>query len=141
MNKAHIQSALAALSTGDFPETSKNLLATLGYHSERTLELSGAVEDFIQEFPSPNPNTQTEQAFRNSVKSVQLLLQFTSDEIADDKESGAGFLQKSWTESFLFFAVTLKADTYSRSRYAELTREINKRLFTPPVVLFVLVNS
>ena len=136
MNKAHIQSALAALSTGDFSEASKNLLATLGYRSERTLELSGAVENFIQEFPSPNPNTQTEQAFRNSVKSVQLLFQFTSDEIADDRESGAGFLQESWTESFLFFAVTLKADTYSRSRYAELTGEINKRLFTPTVVLF-----
>ncbi len=136
MNKAHIQSALAALPTGDFSEASKNLLATLGYHSERTLELSGTVEDFIQEFPAPNPNTQTEQAFRNSVESVHLLFQFTSDEVADDTESGEGFLQESWTESFLFFAVALKVDTYSRSRYAELTREINKRLFTPTVVLF-----
>ena len=138
MNKAHIQSALAALSIGDFPETSKNLLATLGYRSERTLKLSGTAEDFIQEFPAPNPNTQTEQAFRNSVASVQLLFQFTSDEVADDTGSGEGFLQESWTESFLFFAVVLKADTYSRSRYAELTREINKRLFTPTVVLFSL---
>ena len=136
MNKAHIQSALAALSTGDFSEASKNLLATLGYRSERILELSGTVEDFIQEFPAPNPNTQTEQAFRNSVESVQLLFQFTSDEVADHTESGEGFLQENWTESFLFFAVALKADTYSRSRYAELTREINKRLFTPTVVLF-----
>ena len=136
MNKAHIQSALAALSTGDFSEVSKNLLATLGYRSERTLELSGTVADFIQEFPAPNPNTQTEQTFRNSVESVQLLFQFTSDEVAGDRESGKDFLQESWTESFLFFAVALKADTYSRSRYAELTREINKRLFTPTVVLF-----
>ena len=136
MSKAHIQSALAALSTGDFSEVSKNLLATLGYRSERTLELSGTVADFIQEFPAPNPNTQTEQTFRNSVESVQLLFQFTSDEVAGDTQSGVGFLQESWTESFLFFAVALKADTYSRSRYAELTREINKRLFTPTVVLF-----
>ena len=136
MNKTHIQAALAALSTGDFSEASKNLLATLGYHSERTLELSGTVEDFIQEFPAPNPNTQTEQAFRNSVESVQLLFQFTSDEVAGDTESGEGFLQGSWTESFLFFAIVLKAGIYSRSRYAELTREINKRLFTPTVVLF-----
>ena len=136
MNKAHIQSALAALSPGDFSEASKNLLATLGYRSERTLELSDAVEDFIQEFPAPNPNTKTEQTFRNSVESVQLLFQFTSDEVAGDAESGEDFLQASWTESFLFFAVGLKADTYSRSRYAELTREINKRLNAPTVVLF-----
>ena len=58
MNKEHIQSALAVLSTGDFPEVSKKLLATLGYHSERTLELSGAVEDFIQEFPRAEPKYQ-----------------------------------------------------------------------------------
>ena len=37
---------------------------------------------------------------------------------------------------FSLFAVTLKAATYSRSRYAEFTREINKRLYTPTVVLF-----
>ena len=136
MNKAHIQSALAALSTTDFRETSKNLLATLGYRSERTLELSGAVKDFIQEFPAPNPNTKTEQAFRNSTESVQLLFQFTSDEIAGDMESAGDSLQESWTESFLFFTVTLKENTYSRSRYAEFTREINKRLIAPTVVLF-----
>lgn len=136
MNKPHIQSALAALSTGDFSEVSKNLLATLGYRSERTLKLSGAVEDFIQEFPAPNPNTKAEQAFRNSVESVQLLFQFTSDEVAGDMESAADSLQESWTASFLFFAVTLKKNTYSRSRYAEFTREINKRLIAPTVVLF-----
>ena len=136
MNKAHIRSALAAIPTGDFSETSNKLLVTLGYRSERTLKLSGTVEDFIQEFPAPNPNTKTEQAFRNSVESVQLLFQFTSDEVAGDMESAEGSLQESWTESFLFFAVTLKENTYSRSSYAEFTREINKRLIAPTVVLF-----
>ena len=58
MNKEHIRSALAAIPTGDFPKVSKKLLATLGYRSERTLELSGSVADFIQEFPAPNPKYQ-----------------------------------------------------------------------------------
>ena len=140
MNKEHIQSALAAIPTDDFQQTSKALLATLGYRSERTLDLSGTVEDFIQEFPAPTPNTKTEQAFRNDVESVQLLFQFTSDEVADNTQQtldlGADFLQESWTGSFLFFAVTLKRKSYSRSKYAEFTREINKRLIAPTVVLF-----
>ena len=55
MNKQHIQSALAAIPTSDFSQTSKALLATLGYRSERTLELSGTVTEFIQEFPPLNP--------------------------------------------------------------------------------------
>ena len=140
MNKQHIQSALAAIPTGDFRQTSAALLATLGYRSERTLELSGTVEEFIQEFPALNPNTKTEQAFRNNVESVQLLFQFTTDEVLENTQQtldlGAAFLQEGWTESFLFFAVTLRAKNYSRSRYAELTREINKRLLAPTVVLF-----
>ena len=140
MDKERIQSALAAIPTGDFAETSKALLATLGYRSERTLELSGTVDDFIQEFPAPHPNTRAEQAFRKSAESVQLLFQFTSDEIPGDTQQtldlAEGFLKEGWAASFLFFAVTLKTGTYSRSSYAELTREINKRLNTPTVVLF-----
>ena len=102
MNKEHIQSALAAIPTNDFRQTSKALLATLGYRSERTLDLSGTVEDFIQEFPAPTPNTKTEQAFRNDVESVQLLFQFTSDEVADNTQQtldlGAGFFKRAGRE-------------------------------------------
>ena len=140
MDKETIQSALAAIPAGDFAATSKALLATLGYRSERTLELSGTVDDFVADFPSLNPNTKTEHAFRNATESVQLLFQFTSDEITGDTQQtldlGADFLQEGWADSFLFFSVTLKAKDYSRSKYAEFTREINKRLLTPTVVFF-----
>ena len=84
MNKETIKSALAAMPTGDLLEKSKNLLATIGYRSERTLELSGLVDDFIQEFEALNLNTKTEQEFRDTAESVKLVFQFTSDEIADD---------------------------------------------------------
>ena len=145
MNKEAIQSALATIPTGDFLETAKALLAALGYRSERTLELSGTVEDFIQEFPAENPNTKTEQEFRRNATSVQLLFQFTSEEVAaEDRQHtlalAEGFLQEGWTESFLFFAVELKDSNYSRSKYAEFTREINKRLLVPTVVLFCVGN-
>ena len=140
MDKERIQSALAAIPDGDFAETSKALLATLGYRSERTLELSGTVDDFLADFPALNPNTKTEQAFRNTTESLQLLFQFTSDEITGDTQQpldlGGSFLQEGWTNSFLFFSVKLKDKNYSRSKYAEFTREINKRFFTPTVVFF-----
>ena len=140
MDKDTIQSALAAIPTGDFAATSKALLAALGYQSERTLELSGTVDDFIDDFPALNPNTTTERAFRNAAASVQLLFQLTSEEIAGDTQQtldlGDTFLQEGWADSFLFFSVVLKDKNYSRSMYAEFTREINKRLLTPTVVLF-----
>ena len=143
MNKEIIKSALAAMSTGDFLEKSKNLLTTLGYRSERTLELSGSVDDFIQAFPAPNPNTKTEQEFRQNAESVQIVFQFTSDEITDDIQQrlfeSDGF-DKGYADCFLFFAVKLKDNNYSRSKYAEFTREINKRLLAPTVVLLRVAN-
>ena len=144
MNKDAIKSALSAISpTGDFLEKSKELLGTIGYRSELTLELSGTVHDFFEEFPPLNPNTKTEQEFRKHVESVQLVFQFTSDEIADDPQGtlfeSASF-DKGNIKSFLFCAVELKDNTYSRTKYAEFTREINKRLFAPTVILFRVGN-
>jgi len=139
MNKHAIKSALSAIPTGDFLEKSKDLLATMGYRSERTLELPGTVHDFLEEFPPLNPNTRTEQEFRKHAESVKLIFQFTSDEITDDIQQklfeSDGF-DKGNIKSFLFCAVELKDNDYSRTKYAEFTREINKRLFAPTVILF-----
>ena len=139
MNKEAIKAALSAIPTGDFLEKSKDLLGTIGYRSELTLELSGTVHDFFDEFPPLNPNTKTEQEFRKHAESVQLVFQFTSDEIADDPQGtlfeSASF-DKGNIKSFLFCAVELKDNDYSRTKYAEFTREINKRLFAPTVILF-----
>ena len=139
MNKEAIKSALSAIPTGDLLEKSKNLLATIGYRSERTLQLSGTVHDFLEEFPPLNPNTKTEQEFRKHAESVKLVFQFTSDEITDDIQQRlfeSEAFDKGNIKSFLFCAVELKDNTYSRTKYAEFTREINKRLFAPTVILF-----
>ena len=36
----------------------------------------------------------------------------------------------------MFFAVELRGKSYPRGAYVELTREINKRLIVPTVILF-----
>ena len=140
MNKDAIKSALAALQNGVLLEKSKDLLSTLGYRSELTLELSGTVHDFFEEFPPLNPNTKTEQEFRKHAESAQIIFQFTKDEIEDDPEQmtllESNAFDKGNIKSFLFCAVELKDNNYSRTKYAEFTREINKRLFAPTVILF-----
>ncbi len=140
MDKDAIKSALAAIRTGDLLEKSKDLLSTLGYRSELTLELSGTVHDFFEEFPPLTPNTKTEQEFRKHAESAQIIFQFTKDEIEDDPQQitmlESSAFDKGNIKSFLFCAVELKDNTYSRTKYAEFTREINKRLFAPTVILF-----
>ena len=140
MNKEAIKSALAAMQNGVLLKKSKDLLSTLGYRSELTLELSGTVHDFFEEFPPLNPNTKTEQEFRKHAESAQIIFQFTKDEIEDDPEQmtllESNLFDKGNIKSFLFCAVELKDNRYSRTKYAEFTREINKRLFAPTVILF-----
>ena len=79
MNQNDIKSLLAEMQNGNLLEKSKNLLSTLGYRSDLTLELSGTVNDFFEEFPAQNPNTKTEQHFRDNAESAQIIFQFTKD--------------------------------------------------------------
>ena len=137
--KTEIESALAGMIEGDFLEASKELLAVLCYRSERTVELPGTAEDFIQRFPARNENTETEQEFLDGVKSVKLVFQVTSEEIAPNDQQTlfeSPAFNKGYVRSFTFFAIELKDKDYPRGKYAQFTREVNKRLVMPVVVLF-----
>ena len=138
IKKSEIESALAKIPFGNFLETSKELLAVLGYRSQRTVQLSGTADDFIHSFPVENKNTKTEQEFRNNATSVELVFQVTNDEISDSQPDlfESRPFDKGLIKSFLFFTVELEGNDYPRSKYAQFTREINKRLSIPTVVLF-----
>ena len=139
MDKETIKSALSAMHTGDLLEKSKELLSTLGYRSDLTLELSGTVDDFFEEFPAPNPNTITEQNFYQNAQSAHIIFQLTKDEIVNNPQLSLlepDEFDKGNTHCFLFCAVDLKDNHYSRTKYAEFTREINKRFFAPTVIFF-----
>ncbi len=138
-----IEDALQEMRSGDFAGEAHRLLGCLGYRSERTLpDQSGSPGDFAAAFPSKNPDTASEQEFLEDAKSIRVLFQVTDEEIA-----GAGPPQQKLirddhfnagsAKSFLFTAVELSGERYSRGRYAAFTREVNKRFpAVPAVVLF-----
>ena len=141
--KEEIESALAAMIDDDLLETSKHLLAVLCYRSERTAELPGTADDFIRRFPARNRNTDTEREFLNNVESVKLVFQVTSDEIAPSDQPTL-FESPAFNEgherSFTFFAIELADKDYPRGKYAQFTREVNKR-FRMPIVVFFRVKD
>ncbi len=142
--KEQIQSALKAMASGDVGERARDLLQTLGYHSDRTLSgQSGTVQGFIQDFPAQNEDTQSGREFCSSVKSVRVLFQITSDDIQprqpglfDGLVREESPFDKGNNKSFVFAAVELKKASYPRSSYVQFTREVNKRINSPVVVLF-----
>ncbi len=141
-----LSAALSSASKADFTATATDLLAVLGYRSERTLELSGGVDDFFQAFPAATDNTNTELIFRKQVNSVRIIFQVTSEEIAGSDQSMLEFahanpFDEERQQSFIFFAVELTEPSYARGDYATFTREINKRLNQPSVVLFKTADN
>ena len=139
--KEEIEAALVAIANGDFIGASENLLAILGYCSELTAELWETVDEFIETFPAQNENTKTEQEFRDNAKSIEIIFQVTSDEIASSELTLFGDrFDVGNTESFMFFTVELRGKDYPRGKYAQFTREINKRIDMPIVVFFRVEN-
>ena len=138
--RKRVQASIAAIPYSDFFEVAKDLLEVLGYQSDRTLELSGSVNNFIQALPAMRSNTKTERAFREHVQTVRMIFQLTNDEIASVGQQKptdmSALIDDGRQQSVLFFAVELKRDDYPMGIYDEFTREIDKRIFVPAVVFF-----
>ena len=138
--RGKIKATLAARSNNDLNEAAKDLLGVLGYRSDRTLELDGGVDSFIDEFPARKSNTGNERAFREHVQYVRMVFQLTNDEIATENQqtrrNSTALVEEGRQQSILFFAVELKGDDYPRGIYDEFTREIDKRVSVPAVVFF-----
>ena len=131
-----IQSALAAVPRADFRAAAERLLNALGYRSDLKPEASGDVDEFI----GINPDTRSKSDFSDNARSVHIIFQVTDAEIAPATQTGlfdpsAGY-DAGNNKSFIFVAVELAGDSYPRGQYADFTREINKSLNTPAVVLF-----
>ncbi len=141
-SRERVRTALHRFLEADVLDGTTDLLADLGYKSDLTLELSGDVDEFIHELPAPNPGTQSEERFREDVQSVKIIHQFTDNEIGTSASiqgvlmDEEGTFDKGHNRSFIFVAFELKGDDYSRGKYAEFTREINKRFASACVVVF-----
>lgn len=134
-----VEDALGRISRGALSEAASHLLSILGYQSDRVPpQQTGVAADFITQFPAENPNNVSEQNFLAHDPTVQILFQVTDDEIAFPSQQPllGRLFDIGVNRSFVFASVDLRGETYPRSEYSKLTREINKRLSQPTVVLF-----
>ena len=142
----------------DFPSEAGALLDALGYASDRTIQdQSGDPADFL----ANAPDTQSKLALVAEAGSIRLLRQVADAEIAASAPQSAGGafdggaspsapgfrdggaspsapgFRGGVARSFLFLSAELRGARYPRGKYAEFTREINKRFNIPAVVLFL----
>jgi adenine-specific DNA-methyltransferase len=139
--KTEIQTTLQACAQRNLAEASTSLLNALGYRSEKTYTLTpNTAEQFQAEF-DPQGNLNAEKVLLDDWVSVDVLFQVTDDELRDAFSGQKNLLASSEVskiniQSYLFFSVELKGDIYTRSQLAAVTREINKLLPMPVMVVF-----
>lgn len=141
--KHTIKAALESFQSGNLSCNAINLFKALGYNTERQAPfVKQDYNSFKSSFVEGNSRFNEEKAWVTKWRYVDLLFQISHEEITKQcsvfkkevvtKEDGS----KIAIESFLFFAIELKNETYSRSALSHITREVNKLFPMPAIILF-----
>jgi len=140
--RTRLEDALKLTATGDLRTSAFQLLSVLGYASNKTLDWPTQPQAFASELETllgGSNRLNAEAACLADWSSVFFLFQLTNDELPTLAAGQMSFFSDSGVqpyqiESFIFLAVDLKTGSWSRTRLARITREIN-RLFPMPVIM------
>ncbi|MBL0077079.1 MAG: hypothetical protein IPP41_14535 [Rhodocyclaceae bacterium] len=140
--RARIEDVLKSATNGDLRASALELLSTLGYASNKTLDWPTQPQAFAHELEAllgGSNRLNAEAICLADWSSVAFLFQLTNDELPSLAAGQTSFFSDTgvqpWQiESFIFLAVDLKAGNWSRTRLARVTREVN-RLFPMPVIM------
>ena len=139
--KADIQRALSRFTEEELAENATHLLKLLGYESQRTLNRSdNSVEAFREDFDADNL-INPQKALLQEWRTADFLFQLTADEIRQEMQETFTFnenlgVDESIYQSYLFLAIKLKGNTYSRTALATVIREVNKLFKIPAMLIF-----
>ena len=139
--RTDIQRALNQFTNGELHENATHFLKVLGYESQRTLNRDTNTTEAFREDFDPDNLINPQKAHLQAWQTVDFLFQLTADEIRQHTQETFTFnedpgVDESIYQSYLFLAIKLKGDTYSRTALANITREINKLYAIPALLIF-----
>lgn len=134
-----IQQQLLAFASEDLIECSLALFQRLGYQTDKRMGWAAdGADEFLAE-TNGEGKLNPEKALTSQWEEVSLLFQLTKDEILGGSQIRLDFgdnnqVDRGNYESYLFFGLRLRGESYTRSALAEITRQVNK-LFAMPVMM------
>lgn len=138
--KRQIERSLSGFSQGTLRENGIRLLNLLGYASERQVILDPNTFEGLVEIQPRLAEINKKKALVDEWLSIDLLFQLTGDDLKQMTQGRLIFdqsrIDNQIIESYLFLAIELKAADYSRSKLADITREVNKFFAMPVMILF-----
>lgn len=143
ITKLEIENALKAFGTNALPSNAVRLFNTLGYRSELVEELVADTPTGLLETAGRDDFFNPERARAAEWKSISFLFQLTDREVREGGQSAFGFdssqadiTSDRLIESYIFFVIELRGETYPRVALADITREVNRLFPMPALVLF-----
>ncbi len=142
--KNKIKEALHAFSGTGFRAAAIGLLNSLGYRSEKTLDMDNTPAAFLEAFDRRERKLRKDKALFDRWKSVDFLFQITDYEVRgagsqSTFDFASGYDAGNY-RSYLFLALDLEKDHYTRTQLSTITREINL-LFDMPAMLLIRYNG
>lgn len=142
-DRTRIEASIKAFRAGAIAKNAVNLFGALGYRSERAEDLEPNTAEGLLELVNRPDFFNRAKARPEEWASIDLLFQLTDEEVRGYGQTSLDFDSRRLDmdsnrrfESYLFFAVQLKKDSYSRTALADITREINRFFDMPALVLF-----
>ena len=128
--RTDITNALHAFTGGDLTANCSHLLDVLGYRSEKRYPLEpNTAQNFVATFATARPFN-AEHALTDAWTEANVLFQLTDREVAQREQMDLALDDGGWNRglyrSFLFLAVGLSGERYSRSALATITRAVNR---------------
>lgn len=139
-----IKIALQGLKSHSLKDAGTHLLNTLGYASDKTINVEQskpkAFLDLLVEH-NPNVSIDKDKALFDDWITADILFQLTDEELSNenslfkDDTVNSGLLK-----SYLFFAIELNKEDYSRGKLTAIARQLN-RVFPMPVMVLIKHGS
>ena len=119
------------------------LYKALDYQSNKTERISPATfEGFIDSFNLSKNAINKDKAFVSHWKHIEFIFQVADSEITRVQSLfDTGEVDRNEYQSFLFFTIQLKEESYKRSDLVKITRELNVPFKMPVIVLFQYGNK
>lgn len=132
--KKQIKSDILGFQKNTLLESALKLFSTLGYTTKRQVSVS-SIEDFKGRFLLNNLNEA--KALYSHWKDAQFLFELQPDDLnSEETEITGGRIGDKDIETYWFYAIELKGDTYSKKQLSDITREVNKVRTIPAFILF-----
>ena len=135
--RTQIQTALADFESYPLKEAAVRFFNTLGYASERSLDIS-SVQEFCEAWDKDKNLTDREREQLNQLDTLHFLFQLTDAELTSQSDlfDSATTVDGTRMHSYLFFSAELPEGAYTRTLLSGIARAINKPLAMPALVLF-----